>query len=93
MSDRTPSRRPIAPFNRVEAIYFLASAGAFLQHAGCAPEQSSYASGAVCEALMALGVSETELRVTVARGLMGQSSRWEQILTQEFMDRLGEKQP
>jgi hypothetical protein len=83
---RTPSRRPVAPFNRADAIYFLASAGAFLGHVGVAPEHSSYSAGAVCEALATLGVSHQELKVATARGLTGQPSRWEEILDPEFLD-------
>lgn len=91
---RTPSRRPIAPFDRQEAIYFLASAGAFLGHVGVAPEHSSYSAGAVCEALTALGVSQQELRLATVRGLAGQSSRWEQILRPDFLEQTTkDKQP
>jgi hypothetical protein len=91
---RTPSRRPVAPFDRQEAIYFLASAGAFLQHVGVKPEHSAYAAGAVCEALATIGVSHAELKIATARGLMGETSRWEQILRPDFLDTTTEdKQP
>jgi hypothetical protein len=83
---RTPSRRPVAPFDRAEAIYFLASAGAFLQHVGAPPENSSYAAGAVVEALLTIGVSQQELRIATAKGFMGAGSRWDSILRPDFLE-------
>jgi hypothetical protein len=78
-------RRPIPPFTRAEAVYFLASAGAFLGAAGAHPATTGYSAATVCEALAALGVSNGELRVAADRGISGDASRWEDILTPDFM--------
>lgn len=83
--------KPVPPFSRADAVYFLASAGAFLGAAGAA--DTRYSAGSVCEALATLGVSQAELRVATTRGLLGQGSRWDEILAPEFMDKLGVKEP
>jgi hypothetical protein len=83
------TRQPIPPFSRADAVYFLASAGAFLGAAGAA--DARYSAGSVCEALATLGVSDAELRVATTRGLLGQGSRWDDILSPEFMDALGKE--
>lgn len=73
--------KPVPPFHRPDAIYFLASAGAHLAHRAGKPDCANYAAGTVIEALMTLGVSIPELKVATARGFAGQPSRWDDILT------------
>jgi hypothetical protein len=85
--------RPVPPFTRADAIYFLASAGAFLGAAGAHPSTTGYSAATVCEALVSLGVSNGELKVATARGLAGQESRWHDILTDDFMDSLAKETP
>lgn len=75
--------RPIPPFSRADAVFFLAAAGAHLGHRAGRPEEKGRAAGTVVEALLALGVSSNELRVATLRGLMGQPSRWDEMLTPE----------
>ncbi len=89
---RTPSRRPIAPFSRPEAVFFLASGGAFLALAAVKDEHNSYAAGAVCDALATLGVSHGELRAAVARGMAGEPTRWEEIMTDEMLAKIRKDQ-
>jgi hypothetical protein len=66
-----------------------------LSHVGADPAQRAKSAGLVCDALEVLGVSLQELRVATTRGLMGQPSRWNQILTDEFMEQMTvkDKQP